>query len=185
MWTWYLDRSAGLVAYVGLWLAVLTGIFYEAHGLPWLSAAARRIHLPASFFAIAVILLHVGLGAWDAAAVFLHRVPTPGYGLAYLWIALGVGAGGFLALFTGILGFLDARRFRRPWDPRTVHLFTYGGFALASVHAVAAGTDMTRFATAGIVAGTVLVGAALLARFTSNRVSTRPKARPADPAPGP
>ncbi|AZH24624.1 hypothetical protein [Haloplanus aerogenes] len=139
---WYLDRAAALVAYPSLYLATLTGILATTDAFGVLHDAARRIHVEISVFALLLTLLHAGLGVLDAWLVVSGQVPQPAYSQSYFLAGLVVGVGALFLLVVAVLGFLDARRFERPWGPRVVHAFAYGGFAFATVHAAAVGTDI-------------------------------------------
>jgi hypothetical protein len=139
---WYLDRGAALVSYPSLYLAVLTGIFYNADSFGTLHTAARRVHVELSVFATLVTLLHAGLGVLDAWLVVSGRAPEPAYSIPYFLGGLAVGGGALLLLVVAVLGFVDARRFERPWGPRVVHSFAYGAFAFGTIHAAAIGTDV-------------------------------------------
>ena len=139
---WYLDRAAALVAYPSLYLAVLTGVFYNTEAFGVLHDAARRLHVELSVFATLVTLLHAGLGILDAWFVTAGQVPQPAYSLPYFLAGCAVGVGALVTLVVAVLGFADAGRFRGTWGPRLVHGFAYAGFVFATVHAAAIGTDL-------------------------------------------
>lgn len=161
---WFLDRAAGLVAYPSLYLAVLTGIFYNTEAFGVLQATARRVHIEVSVFAMIVTLLHAGLGLLDSWLVVTGQVPAPAYSLSYYLAAIVVGAGGLLLLVVAVLGFTDPRRFERPWGPRAVHAFAYGGFAFGTVHAAAIGTDLAGFVRPVLVSTLVFLAYVLALR---------------------
>lgn len=140
---WYLDRGAALVAFPSLYLAALTGIFYNTAAFGVLHDAARRVHLELSVFAMIVTLLHAVLGVLDAWFILTDQAPAPTYSIPYFLGGLVVGAGALLMLVVAVLGFIDAKRFRRPWGPRVVHSFAYAGVAFGTIHAAAIGTDLT------------------------------------------
>lgn len=139
---WLLDRGAGLITYPLLYLAVLSGIFYNTEAFGILHDAARRVHIDIAVFAILVTLLHAGLGILDSWLVLSGRAPAPAYSLSYFLGGIVVGAGALLLLVVAVLGFTDAKRFESPWGPRVVHSFAYGGFAFGTIHAAAVGTDI-------------------------------------------
>ncbi|MFB6096527.1 MAG: hypothetical protein ABEJ74_03980 [Haloferacaceae archaeon] len=139
---WLLDRGAALVTYPALYLAVLTGVLFNTPSFGVLHRAARRVHVELSVFAMLLTLLHAGLGVLDAWFVASGSVPPPAYTVSYFLGGVGVGAGALLLLVVAVLGFTDPRRFQRPWGPRVVHAFAYGGFAFGTIHAAAVGTDM-------------------------------------------
>ncbi|MFB6171866.1 MAG: hypothetical protein ABEJ23_04980 [Haloarculaceae archaeon] len=162
---WYLDRATALVAYALLYLAMLTGIFYNADGYDTLRDAARRVHVELSVLAMLVTIGHAVVGVLDTVLVLGGQVPPPSYSPAYMVAGVTVGAGALLLLVVAVLGFLDARRFERPWAGRVVHAFAYGGFAFATVHAAAVGTDVVTLVRPGLVAGLVFLGYVLLLRL--------------------
>ncbi|CCQ36126.1 uncharacterized protein Nmlp_1939 [Natronomonas moolapensis 8.8.11] len=140
---WLLDRGAALITYPLLYLAVLTGIFYNTESFGVLHEAARRIHVELSVFAMIVTLLHAGLGVLDAWFVVIGAVPAPAYSMPYFFGGVAVGAGALLMLVVAVVAFIDPKRFQRPWGPRVVHSFAYAGFAFGTIHAAAIGTDLT------------------------------------------
>ncbi|MFB6195212.1 MAG: hypothetical protein ABEI80_03510 [Haloplanus sp.] len=139
---WFLDRGAALVAYPALYLAVLTGIFYNTPAFGALHEAARRVHVELSVFAVLVTLFHAGLGVLDTWFVVTGAAPEPVYSTSYLLAGIALGVGALFLLVVAVLGFTDARRFDGPWGPRAVHGFAYGGFVFGTVHAAAIGTDI-------------------------------------------
>lgn len=166
---WLLDRATGLLGYAALYLAVLTGILYNARGFGLLRDAARRVHIEVSVFAIVVLVGHGLLGAVDTWLVATGEAPTPDYGVPYLLGGVTVGVGGALLLVVGVLGFVDARRFERPWSPTVVHAFTYGAFAFGTIHAAAIGTDLVSVLRPGLVATSVFLAYVLGLRTLSQR----------------
>lgn len=162
---WLLDRATGLVGYAVLYLAVLTGIFYEAREFGVLHVAARRVHIEVSVLAIIVIAVHALLGAVDTWLVVAGQAPPPAYSTGYLLAGVLVGAGSVLLVVVSVLGFLDARRFERPWTPRIIHAFAYGGFAFATIHAAAIGTDLAGFVRPALVATSTFLAYVLLLRL--------------------
>jgi hypothetical protein len=140
---WLLDRGAALVAYPALYLAMLTGILYNTESFGVLHEAAQRLHIELSVFAMLVTLLHAALGLLDTWFVVTGQASLPAYSLSYFLGGVIVGIGALLLLVVAVVGFIDARRFSRPWGPRVVHSFAYGGFAFGTVHAAAVGTDVT------------------------------------------
>mgnify|MGYP006302006525 FL=1 len=171
---WYLDRGAALVAYPALYLAVLTGILYTAESFGPLYRLARRTHIEVSVFALLVTLLHGVLGVLDTWFIVSGSVPQPAYSTTHLIAGVVVGVGGLQLLVVAVLGFLDAQRFDRPWGPRVVHAFAYGGFAFATVHAVAIGTDVAGLIRPVFGPAIAFLGYVLLLRLlsTSGRLST-------------
>ena len=162
---WYLDRATALVAYPTLYLAVLTGIFYNTDRFGALHRVARRVHIEVSVLAMLVTLAHGVLGVADTYLVATGAVPQPAYSIDYMLAGVGVGAGALLLLVVAVFGFLDPARFERPWGPTAVHAFAYVGFAFATVHAVAVGTDVVSLATPLGAASVVFLCYVLLIRL--------------------
>jgi|GEM_PF-309383 len=162
---WYLDRGAALVAYAGLYLAVLTGVLYNTESFGMFHEAARRVHIEVSVFAVIVTLGHAAIGLLDTFMVVDGQVPPPSYSVPYMLGGVVVGVGGLLLTIVAVLGFLDARRFERPWTPRLVHAFAYGGFAFGTIHAAAIGTDVVGLIRPLLVAALMFVVYVLLLRL--------------------
>ncbi|MHB9287074.1 hypothetical protein ACKVMT_08545 [Halobacteriales archaeon Cl-PHB] len=161
---WLVDRASGLLAYAALYLAVVTGVFYNARDFGWLTAAARRTHVEVSMLALALLALHGVVGALDTWFVVSGETPAPPGGTDYLLVGVAVGVGALLVLVVAVLGFVDARRFDRPWSPKVVHGLAYVGFAFATVHAAAVGTDVAGLVRPALVGGGSFVVYALLLR---------------------
>lgn len=161
---WYLDRATALLTYPSLYLAVLTGVVYNADSFGSIRDAARRVHIEIAVFAMLLTLAHAGLGLADAYLVATGQAPMPNYTLSYFLAGVVVGGGALLLLVVAVLGFLDPRRFDRPWGPRVVHAFAYVGFAFGTVHAVAIGTDLVSLARPVIVTSLAFLVYVLLLR---------------------
>lgn len=162
---WYVDRAAGLVGFATLYLAVLTGVLYEANEFGILHQAAKRVHVEVSVLAILVMGLHAIVGTFDVWLMVSGETSSPVYSDSYLLAGVAVGAGSLLLIVVSVLGFLDARRFQRPWTPRVVHAFAYGGFAFAVIHAAAVGTDFVGLVRPGLIAAMAFLGYVLLLRL--------------------
>jgi hypothetical protein len=162
---WYLDRAAGLVAYPSLYVAVLTGIFYNTPSFGVFHAAARRIHVEVATFATVVTLAHAALGVADTWAVTTGTVPAPNYSLAYFLAGVAVGVGALVLVIVAIVGFLDPGRFDQPWGPRVVHAFAYGGFVFGTIHAAAVGTDLLGLVRPLLAPSVVFLGYVLVLRL--------------------
>ncbi|WP_425491808.1 hypothetical protein [Halohasta salina] len=173
---WLVDRGAALVASPALYLAVLTGVLYNTEAFGVLHEAARRVHIELSVFAMLVTLLHAGVGVLDSWFVVSGQAPKPAYSLSYFAGGVGVGAGALLLLIVAVLGFTDPGRFSRPWGPRVVHAFAYGGFAFGTIHAAAVGTDVVGFVRPVVVPSLVFLLYVLLLRLLVLRGDTAPDA---------
>ena len=150
---WYLDRATALIAYPALYAAVITGVFTNTPLFGPLHNAARKVHIEISVFATLMLLLHGVLGVLDTWIVVTGVVPAPEYPMAYFVTGVLVGGTALFVIVVAVFGFLDPRQFNRPWGPRVVHAFAYAGFAFATLHAAAIGTDMGDLARLLMLAG--------------------------------
>lgn len=135
-WLWHLNRAAGFLAYLYLWLAALSGLIWDGRRYPLLA------------------ILHPWAAAWAGYATVVHLVALRverfvGYTWADLLLPLGgpVTAGpprfalalGILSAYL-LLGVLVTTWLRaRAW--RALHLLSYPAWALGLYHGLAAGTD--------------------------------------------
>ncbi|MHB8586590.1 MAG: hypothetical protein ACYDDF_12255, partial [Thermoplasmatota archaeon] len=131
--------------------------------------ASNRIHVAASVVATAALIVHSGVGLVDMEQILTGAVPPPPYSDTYFTFGMIVGFSAFLLILTSFVAFTDPKRFERPWDPKVVHAFAYGGFLFATIHAVAIGTDFPAFLFPGIAAAIVLLLYLLIARFRAGR----------------
>ena len=177
---WYADRATGISAYMLLVVSVFTGIAYNAKAFGAVHRFAQATHTPLSWAAVALLLLHGGLGAVDALLVVNGSTPPPGYGLPFLVAGAAMGLGALILVVVATIAFVDPKRIERPWKPGVVHAFAYGGFAFATIHAAAVGTDVREFALQGIAAIGVLLALAVLFR----RRKANPDAAAAKMQPG-
>lgn len=168
---WYLDRASAVVLYPALWLTVLTGVFFGDRRFGVVHRLSVRIHIELAVFAVGVMALHAAVGTIDAWLVVDGIAPAPNYPF-YLFVA-GVGVGGvaLVLVIVAVLGFLEPRRFEHP---RAIHALAYGGFAFATVHAVAVGSDANELLGQLIVASVGFVGIALVTKLLGGARVLRP-----------
>jgi len=163
---WLLARASGLTAYVLLTSSVVAGLTVKAKPF------ARRIKLPVATDVHRFLAL-LGLGAVTAHGLALTldrtvRMPLAGLlvpGLSpYRPLAVGIGVLAAELMILIYASFSLRRRIGvRNW--RRLHYLTFGVFAAATIHGLAAGTDRWAF---GLYAGAV----ALVASLTAWRVLT-------------
>jgi methionine sulfoxide reductase heme-binding subunit len=164
---WLLARASGLTAYVLLTGSVIAGLTVKSRplGRRLKAAAATDMH---RFLAL------LGLGAIAVHGLVLTLDQTIKMPLAGLLVPgqspyrpLAVGIGVIAAELTVLIyaSFSLRRRIgARNW--RRLHYLTFGVFAAATVHGLAAGTDRWAF---GLYAGSV----AAVAGLTAWRVITK------------
>ena len=141
---WLLARASGITAYVLVTLSVLAGIVLKARPFARLRpATVTNVHRALALNAIGAIAAHGVALVLDATVkVSPLALVVPGL-IAYRPLATSVGV---LAAELTVLVYasfsLRRRIGRRAW--RALHWTTYGVFALATAHGLAAGTDSTR-----------------------------------------
>jgi hypothetical protein len=162
---WYLSRSAGFVAYLLLFVAVVLGLavntrfterFFRRNTAFDLHRFTSLLALIGSAFHTYVLLgdNYFGYDVWQLSVPFWkppYRAWETAAGVAALY-----GMGIIVASFY-------ARRFigYRTW--RALHYLTFGVFALAALHGITSGTDTTQIWATAIYIATLAVALALVA----------------------
>jgi hypothetical protein len=151
---WLLARAAGLTAYVLLTASVLAGLVLTSRplGTRLRAATVTDVHRALALLAVGMTALHGAALVLDATVeVSPLALVLPGL-VAYrpLPTALGVLAGDLMVL---VYASFSARRLigARAW--RRLHWLTYGVFAAATAHGLAAGSDSGRPWALGLYAG--------------------------------
>ena len=172
---WLLARAAGMTAYVLLTAAVLAGLVLKSRpfGRALRPAAVTDVHRSLAIAGLGALALHGAALVLDAT---VHVSPlgllVPGLvGYRPVWTALGVVAAELMLLVT-VSFRLRKRIGTRNW--RRLHWLTYGVFAAATVHGLAAGSDSGQPWAVGLYAGAV--GA--VAAATAWRALARPLPSP-------
>jgi methionine sulfoxide reductase heme-binding subunit len=169
---WVLARASGLAAYAVLTLSVLAGLVLKSRPFGRLRAATvAEVHKSLALTGLGALALHgLSLVLDTTVRVSPLALFVPGL-VAYrpAAVAAGVVAGWLFAVVTA--SFWVRRRIGfRSW--RRLHWATYGLFALATVHGLAAGTDSAQ------LRGLYLGAVAAVAGATAWRVLVRPVRRP-------
>jgi sulfoxide reductase heme-binding subunit YedZ len=138
---WLASRSAGIVAYLLLSLAVVMGLAMALRlGGPRVRVGLRVVHERIALLALGAVAAH-GLfllgDQWLKPGVLGVLVPfTMGY--RPFWTGIGVVAG-YLVAVLSLTYYLRRRIGARRW--RLAHRFIPIAWALAAVHVIGAGTD--------------------------------------------
>ena len=139
---WILARASGLTAYVLLTMSVLAGLVLKSRpfGRALSAAAVTDTHRFLALLGLGAVGIHGLTLVLDSTVhISLPALLVPGLApYRPLWTALGVLAAE-LAVVLVISFPLRKRIGMRAW--RRLHWATYGVFALATVHGLAAGTD--------------------------------------------
>jgi methionine sulfoxide reductase heme-binding subunit len=152
---WYVARSAGIVAYLLLSSSVVLGVLMAARlSLTWPRFAVEELHRFLAILTACFLILHglslladrvVPLAVWQLAVPFTSQYRPFAVGLGVVAVELMAAV--------GVSNALRKRLPHRRW--RAVHYLTIGVWALATVHAVLAGTDRSDPWFAGLMAGAV------------------------------
>jgi predicted ferric reductase len=145
MRTWVLLRSAGVGAYLMLFLSVAWGLVSTSGALGRLvsKASAVSIHQFVSTCGLLLLGVHVGGLLVDSFVPFgLVDVTVPGLG-SYRPFATALGVIAMYAMVFVLVASWTRKRLGTKWWRRT-HLLAVPTFILSLAHGVVAGTDTTR-----------------------------------------
>jgi sulfoxide reductase heme-binding subunit YedZ len=142
---WLLARASGLTAYVLLTLSVLAGLAVKSRpfGRAVKAASATDTHRFLSLLALGAVVIHALTLVLDQTVhIGLAALLVPGLA-SYRPIATGLGVLATELAAVVVVSFpLRKHIGMRAW--RRLHWATYGVFAAATAHGIAAGTDSHR-----------------------------------------
>lgn len=139
---WYLARASGLLAYALLTASVLAGLVLKARPFDRLlrPAAVTDLHRFVALLGLGSVAIHGAALVFDnAVEISPLALLAPGL-VSYRPLATGLGtlaAEGMLLVYVSFP--LRKRIGARTW--RHLHYSTYGVFALATAHGIAAGSS--------------------------------------------
>jgi sulfoxide reductase heme-binding subunit YedZ len=158
---WFLARATGLTAYVLLTSSVLAGLTVKSKplGRRIKAAVATDVHRFLALLGLGAVALHGLVLTLDQTVKMpLAALLVPGLS-PYRPLATGLGVLAAELMVLIYASFSLRRRIgMRSW--RRLHYLTFGVFAAATVHGLAAGTDRWAF---GLYAGSVAAVCALTA----------------------
>lgn len=180
---WYVARSTGIVTWGLLVASMLWGFLYATRLLgrrtrPWWMLGVHRF---LGALAVGFVIVHVLALVADGYTSFgIVDVLVP-FASAWKPLPVALGIVGFYVLLAIELTSL-AQRFmpRNVW--RQIHLSAYGLFALATIHALTAGTDVRVVVFGGVAVGVGVVVALLCAMAWVARSEPRVPHSPASAA---
>lgn len=162
--SWHLARSSGIIAYTLLLASTVWGLFISAQFVKdWCPGpVSMTVHSTLSWLALLLGLAHALLLLLDDYFTYtLADLFVPFVG-PYRPEVVGLGTLAFWVLVVVTLSFpLKKRLGHANW--KRLHYASYAAFALVTLHGLFAGTDGTRLGFRLLVAGGVLVVAALTA----------------------
>ncbi len=174
--SWYVARSSGMVAWALAAGAVIWGLLLSGRqlrdrpGPRWLLDLHRYLGgLAVVFVGVHVFALlvdsYIGFGPTDVLVPFASAWNP----VAVAWGVVAM----YLLVAVEVTSLLRARLPRRWW--RRIHFGSYGLFALATIHALTAGTDASNV----VFLGVVIAGVSTVAVLTAARVLEVSRSAPA------
>jgi predicted ferric reductase len=140
---WYLSRSAGVVAYLLVWLSVVWGLLLTTTIGKMLGQVAPIVdlHRHLSWLAVTFALVHAIVLLGDQYITYtLTTLFVPYADTAYRPLAVALGQIGWYALLLVTVSFwVRTWTGQKVW--RAIHYLSFGVFVLVAVHAIYAGTD--------------------------------------------
>jgi predicted ferric reductase len=140
--TWYVSRSAGIVAFLMLWLSTVWGLALPAKVLQGKmhGTFVFEFHKFLSLLSIAFLGIHIGILLFDRFLPFsLVQLALP-FTSDYRPVWVGMGTIGFYLVLL-----VTATYYLRDWIGartfRVIHLFSLVGFLAGVAHGLFAGTD--------------------------------------------
>jgi methionine sulfoxide reductase heme-binding subunit len=176
--TWLLIRSAGLGAYLMLFLAVAWGLLATT-SLVTSRVSKRSSTLFHGFVACAGLLLlalHlIGLLLDRSVGFHVLDLIVP-YRSSFRPFALSLGIGAMFAM-VAVLASSWARKAMRPVVWRAIHLLAVPAFAAALLHAVLAGSDSARTGITWLywITGALVLFLVIVRGLTARAPRTRPQ----------
>ena len=144
-WSWYLVRSAGMVAYTLLAASMLWGLFLSSRILKDWSPGplSMLLHATTSWLAVVLSAAHALLLMFDQYYSYaLSNLVVPFTG-PYRPFAVGLGVIAFWLTLAITVSFSMRKLIgKRAWA--WLHYTSYGAFGLITVHALLAGTDASQ-----------------------------------------
>lgn len=163
---WELSRAAGLLAYLCLWLAAVSGAVNRLPVPAPLRPLQMEVHQWGAVWSAYVGLFHAVILLWDRYVGFTVRDLLVPFTSAYKPLLVGIGS---LALYVALIVLLTTY-FRSSFSTTTwrwLHALSYPGYALATWHGVALGTDSPlTWVRAFYISTTVILGLLVIMRLT-------------------
>ena len=176
---WYVTRSAGLIAYLLLWLSTVWGLAVASKIFDPLlfRAFTFDVHEFLSLIAILFTLVHIGVLVIDAYLPFsLIDLLVP-FVAPYrpVWVGMGV-IGLYLTVLVTVTFYLKTRIGQARF--RTIHLLSFAAYAAVTVHSLFSGTESKLAATQLTYAGSALAVVLLSIYWLMRARQKKPIARP-------
>ena len=166
--TWYVARSAGIVAYLLMSTSVVLGLLMSARAkFTWPRFAVEEVHRFLAILTGVFLALHgIALLADRVVPISIVQLVIP-FQTSYRPLGVGLGVTSALLLLAVSISNLVRKRVPfRVW--RRIHYLTLAVWLTATAHGLLSGTDRQDFWFIALVGVAVCtVGLALLGRFAS------------------
>ena len=140
---WYLSRAAAFVAYILLWLSMVSGLAITNRlARIWPGGpTAADLHEHTSLLGLVFALLHGLVLLGDQYIGYtLPQILIPFAGASYMPLWVGFGQIGLYLMAIVTFSFYVRQRIgAKTW--RLIHYLSFGVFALSLVHGIVSGTD--------------------------------------------
>jgi predicted ferric reductase len=178
--TWYITRSAGLIAYLLLWLSTAWGLAVPSRILNGVlhGSFTFEFHEFISLLAIGFTAVHVGILLFDQYAPFsLLQLALP-FIADYrpLWTGIGI-LSLYLVLLVTVTFYLLGRIGMKAF--RAIHMLSLLGYLGATLHGFMAGTDSSLPAVQLLYGGTFLTIVFLLTYWLVEQATRKTGAKQA------
>jgi sulfoxide reductase heme-binding subunit YedZ len=184
---WYITRSAGITAYILLWLSTAWGLAVSSKILDRIlhRSFTYDFHQYISLLAIGFIFLHVIVLMLDRYLPFsLVQILVP-FTSSYrpVWIGIGI-IGFYLTLLVSVTFYMRTIIGQKTF--RTIHVLSLVAYLGTTIHGFFAGTDTPLITVAGMYVITFLIIVFLLAYWVISlslkKRAAKPQARLENPA---
>ncbi len=180
---WYITRSAGLTAYLVLWLSVAWGLAVSSHILDKLlhRSFTYEFHQFLSLLAIGFIVLHIVVLYFDRYLPYtISQVLIP-FLSPYrpLWVGIGTIAF-YLVLLVTVTFYLRSRIGMKAF--RSIHLLSLVSYFAVAVHGLMSGTDSSLPAVQVMYIGTFFITIFLLSYWSIAQLQKKLFDRPSNAA---
>ena len=184
--TWYITRSAGLVAYLLLWFATAWGLAVPSRILNGVlhGSFTFEFHEFISLLAISFTAVHMGVLLFDHYAPFtLVQIALPFLSdYRPFWTGIGI-LSMYLVVLVTVTFYLRGRIGMKAF--RAIHLLSLLGYLGAALHGLYAGTDSALPTVQWMYAGTFLTIVFLLTYWLVEQAMRKMPARRSREAAGP
>jgi len=179
---WWASRATGFLAYVALWLSMVSGVLISAGGLG--GRISRKwtmdLHQEWTLAAVLATVLHIALVVLNPEAEISPWAAIIPFASARMTGSMAIGT--IATLLLALIAVTSWARTRVPYEAwRAIHALSFGAMLLALAHSIAAGTDTSSVGAQALYLATSvsLTGLIALRVIIALGARTRGEATPA------